>query len=68
MPFVPEDRLTFVGADGTVFLSLRNMAATYNVVIKNKTVIGKAELTTFVFEPIFIEQRGKASGLPLEKT
>ena len=71
-PFVSEDTLTSVGDVGTVFYSIRNKTATNNVtrstVIVQKRTIGKAELKTFVFEPIFAEQRGEASALPFEQT
>ena len=33
-----------------------------------KTVIGKAEPTTFVFEPAEIEPHGEASALPIDQT
>ena len=66
--FVSEDTLSSVGENGTVSLSLRNTTATDNVVVKSKTVIDKSELTTFVFEPVFVEKRGEASALPFEPT
>ena len=67
-PFVSEDTLKFVRDNGTVSLSLIIKTATDNVVVKKKIVIGKAELSTFVFEPIFVQQRGEASALPFEQT
>ena len=68
MPICFRRRIDVRGVDGIVFLSSRNMTAPENVVVKNKTVIGKAELTDFVFEPIFVEQRGEASEIPFEQT
>ena len=65
--FVSEDTLTSVGDDGTVFLAVRNRTSHENVVIQSKTVLGKAESTTFMFKPIAIEQTGETSALFVER-
>ena len=51
-PFVSEDTLTSVGDEGIVFIAVRNTAAFENVTIPTKTVLGKAEPTNFVLQPV----------------
>ena len=53
-PFVSQDTLTSVGDDDTVFLAVRNTTSHDNITIHNKTVLGKAEPTFFVFEPFTV--------------
>ena len=67
-PFVSEDTRTFVGDNGTVFLPVRNKTRHENITIQSRTVLGKAELTTFVFEPTAVEQPGGASASFVEQT
>ena len=55
-PFVSEDTLTSVGEDGTVYLAVRNKTANENLLLQSKTVLGKAEPTTFMFRPIAVAQ------------
>ena len=59
--FVSEDTLTSAGEDGTVFLAVRNRTANENVTLQNKTVLGRAESTTFVFRPILVDQTDEIS-------
>ena len=66
--FVSKDTQTSVGSDGTVFLAVRNKTPLENITIQSKTVLGKAEPTIFVFEPIAIEQPDEASALSVEQT
>ena len=54
-PFVSEDTLTSVGDEGTVFLAVRNTTSFEKVTLNNKTVLGKAEPTHFVFQPVAAE-------------
>ena len=54
--FVSEDTLTSVGDDGTVYLAIRNKTANENLQILIKTVLGKAEPTVFMFEPVTVDQ------------
>ena len=54
-PFVSEDTLTSVGDKGTVFLAVRNTTSFEKVTINNKTLLGKAEPTNFVFQPVAAE-------------
>ena len=51
-PFVSEDTLTSVGDEGIVFIALRNTTPSENVTIQTKTVLGKAETTKFVLQPV----------------
>ena len=51
-PFVSEDTLTSVGDEGIVFIAVRNTATFENVTIPTKTVLGKAEPTNFVLQPV----------------
>ena len=51
-PFVSEDTLTSVGDEGIVFIAVRNTAAFENVTIPTKTVLGKAEPTNFMLQPV----------------
>ena len=51
-PFVSEDTLTSVGDEGTVFLAVRNTTSFEKVIINNRTVLGTAEPTNFVFQPV----------------
>ena len=67
-PFVPEDTLTSVGDDVTVFLAMRNKTPQVNITIHGKTILGKAEPATFVFEPIAVEQLDEAAVLFVEHT
>ena len=60
-PFVSEDTLTSVGDEGTVFLAVRNRTSSENIIHQSKTVLGKAEPTTFVFRSIAVDQLDKAS-------
>ena len=46
-PFVSENTLTSVEEDGTVFLAVRNRTANENLILHRKTVLGKAQPTTF---------------------
>ena len=55
-PFVSEDTLTSVGEDDTVYLAVRNRTANENLLLQSKTVLGKAEPTTFMFRPIAVNQ------------
>ena len=64
--FDSEDTLTSVGEDGVVFLALRNQTAKEGVRIKEQTVIGKAVLTTFVFNSVPIQDSREASKLSAE--
>ena len=64
--FVSEDTLTSVGEDGVVFLALKNQTAKEGVRIKEQTVIGKAVLTTFVFNSVPIQDSREASKLSAE--
>ena len=72
-PFVSEDTLTSVGYEGTVFLAVRNTTSFEKVAINNRTVLGTAEPTNFVFKPVatvsaagsdipLVEQINKVSG------
>ena len=63
-PFVSEDKLTLVGDDKN---AVWNKTARENVTIKTTTVIGKAELTTFELEPIFVKTQAESSLLPSEQ-
>ena len=65
--FVSEDTLTSVRNDGTVFLAVRTRTSYEKVVIQSKTVLGKAEPTTFEFRPIAVVQTGEASALFVER-
>ena len=65
--FVSEDTLTTVGDEGMVFLAVRNRTSYEKVVIYSKTVLDKAEPTTFEFRPIAVEQTGEASALFIER-
>ena len=67
-PFASEDTLTSVGEDGTVFLAVRNKTVAEHVTVKTKTVIGKAELTTFALQPIVTETNVGATALPLSRS
>ena len=78
-PFVSEDSLTSLGDEVTVFLAVRNRSSHEKVVIQNKTVLGKAEPTTFVFKPVateltaetatsFVEQINKVHAVDLSQT
>ena len=51
-----------------MFLAVRNKTSHENITIQSKTVLGKAEPTTFVFETITVEQLGKTSSLFVEQT
>ena len=51
-PFVSEDTLTSVGDEGIVFIAVRNTTPSENVTIQTKTVLGKAEPTNFVLQPV----------------
>ena len=51
-PFVSEETLTSVGDEVTVFLAVRNTTSFEKVTINNETVLGKAEPTNFVFQPV----------------
>ena len=62
-PFVSEDTLTSVGDDGTVSLAVRNHTSREKMSFQTKTVLCKAELTTFVFRPIAVDQTNEASVL-----
>ena len=42
--------------DGTVYLAIRNKTANDNLQIPSKTVLGKAEPTVFMFEPVTVDQ------------
>ena len=53
--------MTSVGEDGTVFLAVRNRTASENLILQSKTVLGKAELTTFMFRPIVVDQTDETS-------
>ena len=64
--FVSEDTLTSVGEDRVVFLALKNQTAKEGVRIKEQTVIGKAVLTTFVFNSVPIQDSREASKLSAE--
>ena len=64
--FDSEDTLTTVGEDGVVFLALRNQTAKEGVRIKEQTVVGKAVLTTFVFNSVSIQDSREASKLSAE--
>ena len=59
--FVSEDTLMSTGEDGSVFLAVRNRTANENFTLQSKTVLGKAEPTTFVFRPILVDQTDKTS-------
>ena len=59
--FISEDTLTSVGEDGTVFLAVRNRTANENLTLQSKTVLGKAEPTTFLFRPILVDQTDETS-------
>ena len=50
--FVSEDTLTSVGERGIVFIALQNQTDKERVRIKEQTVIGKAMLTTFMLNPL----------------
>ena len=65
--FVSEDTLTSVGDDGTVFLAVTYRTSHEKVIIQSKTVLGKAEPTTFEFRPIAVEQTGEVSALFVER-
>ena len=65
--FVSEDTLTSVGEDGTVFIAVRNRTANENLTLQNKTVLGKAEPTTFVFRPILVYQTDEISVTSVER-
>ena len=58
-PFVSESTLTSVGEDGIVFLAVRNQTANENWILHSKTVLGKAQPTSFMFRPIMVDQTGK---------
>ena len=60
-PFVSENTLTSVGEDGTVFLAVRYRTANENLILHSRTVLGKAQPTTFMFRPIMVNQTGKSS-------
>ena len=64
--FVSENTLTTVGEDGMVFLAVRNRTANENLTLQNKTVLGKAEPTTFVFKPILVDQTDETSVTSVE--
>ena len=66
-PFVSEDSLASVGEDETVLMAVRNETAAEKATTKTKTVIGKAELTTFVLEPISVKTSREASSLLFEQ-
>ena len=57
--FVSENTLTSVGEDVTVFLAVRNRTSNENLILHSKTVLGKAQPTTFLFTPIMVNQTGK---------
>ena len=59
--FVSEDTLTSVGEGGIVFIALRNQTDKERVRIKEQTVLGKAMLTTFVLNPVPMQNVGEAS-------
>ena len=46
---------------------MRNQTPLESITIQSKTVLGKAEPTTLVFEPIAAEQAGEASSLSVEQ-
>ena len=54
-PFVSEDTLTSVGDEGTVFLTVRNTTSFEKMTVNNETVLGKAEPTNFMFQPVAAE-------------
>ena len=58
-PSVSENTLTPVGEDVAVFLAVRNRTANENLILHSKTVLGKAQSTTFMFRPIMVDQTGK---------
>ena len=60
-PFVSEDTLTSVGDHGTVIIAVRNWTSSENIILQNKTILGKAEPATFVFRPIAVDQTDRAS-------
>ena len=64
--FVSEDTLTSVGDYGVVFLALRSQTAKEVFRIKEQTVVGKAVLTNFVFNPVPIQDSREASKLSAE--
>ena len=54
-----------MGDDGTVYLAIRNETANENLQIPSKTVlVGKAEPTVFMFEPVTVDQTDGTS-MPL---
>ena len=57
--FVSENTLTSVREDGIVFLPVRNRTANENLILHSKTVLGKAQPTTFMFRPFMVDQIGK---------
>ena len=63
--FVSEDTLISVGEGSIVFIALRNQTDKERVRIKEQTVIGKAMLTTFVLNPVSM-QNVEASKLAKE--
>ena len=54
--FVSEDTLTSVGDNGAVYLAIRYKTANENLQIPSKTVLGKAEPTVFMFQPVTVDQ------------
>ena len=62
--FVSEDTLTSVGEDGAVYLAILNKTANENLQILSKTVLGKAEPTVFMFEPVTVD-RIDGTSMPL---
>ena len=64
--FVSEDTLTSVGEGAIVFIALRNETDRERVRYKEQTVIGKAMLTTFVLNPVPMQNVGEASKLAKE--
>ena len=66
-PFVSEDTLTSVGEEGTVFLAVRNTTSFEKVTIYNKIVLGKAEPTNFVFQPVAADLVAETNVLSIEQ-
>ena len=53
-----------MGDDGTEYFAIRNKTANKNLQIPSKTVLGKAEPTVFMFEPVTVDQTDGTS-MPL---
>ena len=53
-----------MGEDGAVYLAIRNKTANENLQIPSKIVLGKAEPTVFMFEPVTVD-RTNGTFMPL---